>query len=61
MGQKITVQQVVATYGLSERTVRRYIAAGLLTAHRCGPRLIRLDAEQVERQLLGARVGGNAA
>jgi excisionase family DNA binding protein len=53
MGKKITVRDVCSTYGLSERTVRRYLAEGLLTATRVGPRLIRLDAEQVERALTG--------
>lgn len=55
----ITVADVVQQFGLSERTVRRYLAEGRLSAVRVGPRLIRLDAEQVERELLG-RVGGAA-
>lgn len=37
---------------VSPRTIRRYIAAGRLTAYRVGPRIIRLDADQVERELL---------
>ena len=53
MSQKITVRDVCQTYGLRERTVRRYLAEGRLTATRIGPRLIRLDAEQVERALTG--------
>jgi excisionase family DNA binding protein len=49
----ISIQEAADTYGVSDRTIRRYIAAGLLTAHRIGPRLIRLDPEQVRAQLLG--------
>jgi len=60
MGKKITVRQVCDTYGLSERTVRRYLAEGRLTAQRIGPRLIRLDAEQVDRELTGRPIGGAA-
>ena len=58
MGRKITVAQVVENYGLSERTIRRYLAEGVLTAQRCGKRSIRLDADQVERELMGPPVGG---
>ncbi len=53
MAQKITVRDVCQLYGLSERTVRRYLSDGRITAVRIGPRLIRLDAEQVERALTG--------
>lgn len=34
--------------GLSERTLRRYIAAGRLTGYRVGPRLVRLDVDEVD-------------
>jgi excisionase family DNA binding protein len=53
MSRKITIAQVADQYGLSTRTIRRYIADGRLTAYRIGPRAIRLDAEQVRRQLDG--------
>jgi excisionase family DNA binding protein len=54
MGQKkVSIAQVAEQYELSTRTVRRYIAEGRLTAYRIGPRVIRLDAEQVHRQLDG--------
>jgi excisionase family DNA binding protein len=54
MGQKkVTIAQVAEQYELSTRTVRRYIAEGRLTAYRIGPRVIRLDAEQVRLQLDG--------
>jgi len=55
MGKKVTVQEVADKFGVSTKTVRRYIASGRLTASRVGPRMIRLDAEQVERELMGQR------
>ena len=58
MGKQITMQEV-AEFGVSTKTIRRYIAAGRLTAYRFGPRMIRLDADQVRRELLGAPVGGD--
>ncbi len=35
--------------GLSTRTLRRRIAQGLLPAYRGGPRVLRLDPEDVDR------------
>jgi excisionase family DNA binding protein len=35
----------------STKTVRRLIAAGRLTGYRVGPRLIRLDPDEVAAQL----------
>lgn len=58
MAKKITMQEAADTYGVSTRTIRRYIAAGTLTAYRVGPRMIRLDPEQVARQLCGEPIGG---
>lgn len=57
MTRKITLQEAADTYSVSERTLRRYIASGRLRAWRVGPRLIRLDAEQVAEQLLGEPIG----
>jgi excisionase family DNA binding protein len=37
--------------GVSTKTIRRYIAAGLLTAYRVGPRLIRVDLAEVDALL----------
>ncbi|WP_377644660.1 excisionase family DNA-binding protein [Oryzobacter terrae] len=38
--------------GLSIRTLRRRIAMGELTAYRAGPRVIRLDPEDVDRLMV---------
>ena len=61
MGQKITIQEVADQFGVSTRSVRRYIDAGLLTAYRVGPRLIRLDADQAREQLLSEPIGSDVA
>ncbi len=34
--------------GVADRTIRRYIAAGLLTGYRAGPRLIRVDRAELD-------------
>ena len=55
MSQKkyINDHQVAEMLGISERTVARYVAAGLLKAYRVGPKLIRFDPDEVERSLVG--------
>jgi excisionase family DNA binding protein len=37
--------------GANPRTIRRYIAAGRLTGYRVGPRLIRVDLDELEALL----------
>lgn len=58
MVKALSLQEAADTYGVSTRTLRRYISAGRLTAYRIGPRLIRLDADQVRRELI-APVGSS--
>lgn len=36
-------------YNVSTRTIYRYIATGLLPAYRVGPRLLRIDLDDLER------------
>jgi excisionase family DNA binding protein len=48
----VPISAVCEQYSISERAVRRYISQGKLTAHRVGPKLIRLDLDQVEAELL---------
>ncbi|MBN7412666.1 helix-turn-helix domain-containing protein [Mycobacteroides abscessus] len=52
MAQKISIPEVAEKFGVSPRTIRRYIAAGRLTAYRVGPRLIRVDVNEAQKQLL---------
>jgi len=49
--------------GTSERTIRRYIAAGRLTGYRVGPRLIRVDLNELDTLLrqIPTALGGDAA
>lgn len=51
-----TIKQAANFHGIDEKSVRRYIAQGLLTGYRVGPRLIRLDRDSVLN--LGHRIGG---
>jgi len=41
-------------YDLSRQTVRRWIASGKITAYRVGPRLIRVDLEEIEAKIIHA-------
>ncbi|WP_301120302.1 excisionase family DNA-binding protein [Mycolicibacterium fortuitum] len=47
-----SIKQAAIKYGLSEKTIRRRIADGTITAWRVGPRLIRVDMDQLESELL---------
>lgn len=46
-----SASQVGEEYGVSEKTVRRWTATGLITGRRIGPRLIRYDLNEVRRDL----------
>ena len=64
MGQQTTaklparpsINQAAEHLGVSAMTIRRWIAAGRLSAHRIGPRLIRLDRDELLS--FGRRIGG---
>jgi excisionase family DNA binding protein len=54
-----TVREVAAWYGVDIKTVRRWIAAGRLAAHRIGPHLLRRNRDEVlnlGRPVVGAKV-----
>lgn len=44
-----SLAQAAERTGVSSRTLRRRIASGQLTAFRAGPRIIRLDPQEVDR------------
>lgn len=46
-----SVAKAAARVGVSTKTVRRWIASGQLTGYRMGPRLLRLDPDDVDRML----------
>lgn len=47
----VSTAVVAEQYGVSERTVRRWITSGLIAGFRIGPRLIRVDLEEVAEAL----------
>ena len=44
----LSVQQAAERVGVHPKTVRRWIAAGHLTAYRVGPRLIRVNPDDLD-------------
>ncbi|MEB3023925.1 excisionase family DNA-binding protein [[Mycobacterium] crassicus] len=52
-----SIAEAAEHFGVSGMTVRRWIAAGRLSAHRVGPRLIRLDRDELLS--FGRRIGGS--
>jgi excisionase family DNA binding protein len=56
----VSPTQAAEMYGISRRSIHRYITQGLLPAYRIGPRNIRLDADEVERILMGNCIGPEA-
>lgn len=44
----VTLADAAHHLGISHRTLRYWIAEGRLTAYRVGPRLVRLDAREVD-------------
>jgi excisionase family DNA binding protein len=47
--QYVSLPEAQAILGVSNRTLRRWIAEGRLLAYRLGPRMIRLDADELDR------------
>jgi excisionase family DNA binding protein len=56
MTKRLSVQEAAEVLGVGARTIRRYLSEGRLTAHRLGPKLIRIDAAELER--LHTPIGG---
>ena len=52
------IKQAAGYHGVDVKTIRRWIAAGRLTAHCVGPRLLRLERDEVLK--LGRPVGDAA-
>lgn len=44
---QVPIRQAAEFFGVDVRTVRRWSSDGRLTAHRVGPRLIRVDRESI--------------
>lgn len=43
-----TIQEAAFHFGVSTKTVRRWISAGLIKAYRVGPHLIRVDIDSMQ-------------
>jgi excisionase family DNA binding protein len=51
--QLVSISAAAEYLGMSEKSLRRYIASGLITGYRVGQkRLIRVDLNEVESRLL---------
>lgn len=50
--QLVTIADAADHIGMNPKTVRRYIAAGRITAYRVGPRAVRVDLNELETMLL---------
>lgn len=55
MSKMVSVAAAAEHYEVSRQTVRRWIASGKITAHRVGPRLIRIDLEEIEAEIIHTR------
>lgn len=47
----LTLSDAAGWLSLDEKTLRRWISQGRLTAYRVGPKLIRLDADEIESMI----------
>lgn len=47
----VTIPQAAEEYGVCTKTIRRYISAGRITGYRFGPRMIRVDLEEIDATL----------
>lgn len=56
----LALNEAAEYLGVNPRTIRRYIAAGRITGYRVGPRLIKVDLNELE-SLLQPINGGGAA
>lgn len=56
-----TIAEAAARTRVCTKTLRRWIAAGRLTAYRYGPHLIRLDPAEVDALLRPIPTAGKAA
>jgi len=52
--ERVTVSQAYPAIGCTERTLRRWIAEGLLPAYRVGPRRILIKRSDLEALVRGA-------
>ncbi len=56
----VSIPVAAETADVCTKTIRRYISAGRITGYRVGPRLIKVDLNELESLLLQP-IGGDAA
>jgi len=57
----LTLSDAAGWLSLDEKTLRRWVSQGRLTAYRVGPKLIRLDADEIENMIRVVPTAGNLA
>jgi excisionase family DNA binding protein len=58
--QLLSISEAAEYASVSEKTIRRYIAAGRLAGYRAGPRLIRVRLDDLDAVLRLIPTGGGA-
>lgn len=53
-----SLPEAAEQYGVSSRTLRRYISAGHITGYRFGPRMLRVDLDELDALLRPLAAGG---
>ena len=56
--QLVTVERAAEYADCAPRTIRRYVAAGLIPGYRMGPRLVRVDLAELDAMLRPIPAGG---
>lgn len=59
--QLVSISQASEYADVNPRTIRRWIAAGLLRGYRVGPRLLKVDLHDVDAMLKPIPTTGGAA
>ncbi len=53
-----SLPEAAEQFGVSSRTLRRYISAGRITGYRFGPRMLRVDLDELDALLRPLATGG---
>lgn len=57
----LSLPDAAEQYGVSAKTLRRYISAGRVTGYRFGPRMLRVDIDELDALLRPLAAGGASA
>ena len=63
LGRPSSIPDAADRYGVNPKTIRRWIAAGRIAGYRFGPRMLRVDLDELDalmRPLATAKRGGAA-